>query len=133
MFFLIDDVFKFLWIYCKIIFFLIYNIIKVGFVDILRLMGIILDGIVGYFVGELGCGYVDGFLIVEEIVFVVYWRGRCIREFNFLLGGMVVVGKWIIVMVYFFKLGFWFIFFILWGEELIRYFCYEKKMFMIGY
>lgn len=101
--------------------------------DILRLMGIILDGIVGYFVGELGCGYVDGFLIVEEIVFVVYWRGRCIREFNFLLGGMVVVGKWIIVMVYFFKLGFWFIFFILWGEELIRYFCYEKKMFMIGY
>lgn len=61
--------------------------------DLLRSMGLEFSGIVGYFVGELGCGYVDGFLIIEEIVLVVYWRGRCILEFNFFIGGMVVVGK----------------------------------------
>ena len=61
-------------------------------VDVLRVLGIKPDGIVGHSVGELGCAYADGGLTAEETVLAAYWRGRCVLEANLPPGGMAAVG-----------------------------------------
>ena len=59
----------------------------------LRSVGLEPDGIVGHSVGELGCGYADGSLTMEETIMSAYWRGKCILESNLPTGGMAAVGK----------------------------------------
>ena len=61
--------------------------------DLLRLLGIESDGIVGHSVGELGCAYADGCFTAEQTVLAAYWRGRCIQEANLPPGGMAAVGE----------------------------------------
>lgn len=66
---------------------------QIVFIDLLIFMGLRFDGIIGYFLGEVVCGYVDGCVFQEEVIFVVYWRGQCIKEVNISLGVMAVVGR----------------------------------------
>ena len=61
--------------------------------DILTLLGLTPDGIVGHSVGELGCAYADGCLTAEETVLAAYWRGHCVLEAKLPPGGMAAVGK----------------------------------------
>ena len=66
--------------------------LQVALVDVLNLLGIKPDGIVGHSVGELGCAYADGGLTAAETVLAAYWRGRCVLEAKLPLGGMAAVG-----------------------------------------
>ncbi|XP_041363356.1 fatty acid synthase-like [Gigantopelta aegis] len=66
--------------------------IQVALVDLLSVMGIKPDGIVGHSVGELGCAYADGSLTAEETVLAAYYRGKCIKEAKLPAGGMAAVG-----------------------------------------
>ncbi|KAF7386952.1 hypothetical protein HZH66_011404 [Vespula vulgaris] len=66
--------------------------IQVAFVDLLTLLDIHPDGIIGHSVGELGCAYADGTFTPEQTVLAAYWRGKCILESNLPLGGMAAVG-----------------------------------------
>lgn len=66
---------------------------QIGLVDVLRLLDIIPDGIVGHSVGELGCAYSDGCFTAEEMILAAYARGRASLETKLIPGMMAAVGK----------------------------------------
>ncbi|XP_043924165.1 fatty acid synthase [Protopterus annectens] len=66
--------------------------IQIALIDMLKVMGLQPDGIVGHSVGELACGYADGSLSHQEAILAAYWRGRCIKEAKLPAGGMAAVG-----------------------------------------
>lgn len=66
--------------------------IQVAIVDVLTMMGVQPDGIVGHSVGELGCAYADGTFTPEQTVLAAYWRGKSIQEANLPPGAMAAVG-----------------------------------------
>lgn len=62
--------------------------IQVALVDVLTMLGIHPDGIVGHSVGEVGCAYADGTFTAEQTVLAAYWRGKSIKE-----SGLPEMGK----------------------------------------
>ncbi|XP_058792836.1 fatty acid synthase [Phymastichus coffea] len=67
--------------------------IQVALVDVLSMLGISPDGIVGHSVGEVGCAYADGTFTAEQTVLAAYWRGRSLKETGLPKGmGMAAVG-----------------------------------------
>lgn len=66
--------------------------IQVAIVDVLTMIGIKPDGIVGHSVGELGCAYADDTFTPEQTVLAAYWRGKSIQEANLPPGAMAAVG-----------------------------------------
>lgn len=65
---------------------------QVALTDVLKVLGIEPDIIVGHSVGEVGCAYADGTLSVEQAVLAAYSRGRAIMESNLAPGAMAAVG-----------------------------------------
>lgn len=63
--------------------------------DVLTMLGITPDGIVGHSVGELGCAYADGTFTAQQTVLAAYWRGRSILESKLPPGAMAAVGKFL--------------------------------------
>ena len=61
-------------------------------VDILKVLKISPDGIIGHSVGELACAYADGCMTAEQVVLAAYWRGRCVAEANLPAGRMAAIG-----------------------------------------
>lgn len=76
---------------------ILYYVIPVSFqialTDLLKILGVEPDGMLGHSVGELACGYADGCLTAEEAVLCAYWRGRCLQEANLAPGAMAAVGN----------------------------------------
>lgn len=66
--------------------------IQIGIVDILRVLGIKPDYIIGHSVGELGCAYADGCLTDEEMIMCAYSRGMASLETEVIFGSMAAVG-----------------------------------------
>ncbi|XP_011311362.1 fatty acid synthase [Fopius arisanus] len=66
--------------------------IQVALVDVLAMLGINPDGIVGHSVGELGCAYADGTFTPEQTVLAAYWRGKSIVDSKLPPGAMAAVG-----------------------------------------
>lgn len=66
--------------------------IQVAIVDVLRLVGLTPDIIIGHSVGELGCAYADGCLSAEEMVLCAYSRGLASLETKKIRGAMAAVG-----------------------------------------
>ncbi|XP_063979711.1 fatty acid synthase [Diachasmimorpha longicaudata] len=66
--------------------------IQVALVDVLAMLGITPDGIVGHSVGELGCAYADGTFTPEQTVLAAYWRGKSIDDSKLPPGAMAAVG-----------------------------------------
>lgn len=54
--------------------------IQVALVDLLALLGIKPDGIIGHSFGELACAYADGCFTLEQTVLAAYWRGVALKE-----------------------------------------------------
>ena len=65
---------------CVLQSFVVIAAIQVALVDVLTLLGIHPDGIVGHSVGEVGCAYADGTFTAEQTVLAAYWRGKSIKE-----------------------------------------------------
>ncbi|XP_039303879.1 fatty acid synthase [Solenopsis invicta] len=66
--------------------------IQVALVDILTLIGISPDGIVGHSIGELACAYADGAFTLEQTILAAYSRGKAILDSKLELGAMAAVG-----------------------------------------
>ncbi|EZA46477.1 Fatty acid synthase, partial [Ooceraea biroi] len=49
--------------------------IQIALVDLLTLIGIQPDGIVGHSIGELACAYADGTVTLEQTMLIAYFRG----------------------------------------------------------
>ncbi|CAH0549737.1 unnamed protein product [Brassicogethes aeneus] len=66
--------------------------IQVALTDVLRVLGVDPDGIVGHSFGEIGCAYADGTLTGEQAVLAAYSRGRVILESKLAPGAMATIG-----------------------------------------
>ncbi|XP_011866983.1 PREDICTED: fatty acid synthase-like [Vollenhovia emeryi] len=65
---------------------------QVAFIDLLTMLGIHPDGIVGHSAGELGCAYADGAFTLEQTVLTAYYRGKALLESKLESGAMAAVG-----------------------------------------
>ncbi|XP_076460136.1 fatty acid synthase-like [Babylonia areolata] len=65
---------------------------QVALIDILTLLNIRPDGILGHSTGEIACGYADGCMTFEETILCAYWRGKCVRDGKLPEGAMAAVG-----------------------------------------
>lgn len=52
--------------------------IQIAITDVLDMLGIVPDGIIGHSTGEMGCGYADGAITREQTMRLAYHRGRTI-------------------------------------------------------
>jgi fatty acid synthase, animal type len=66
--------------------------IQIALVDILKVLGIKPDYIVGHSVGELGCAYADDCLTAEQMILAAYSRGIVSLETKVEFGSMAAVG-----------------------------------------
>ncbi|GFR25329.1 fatty acid synthase, partial [Trichonephila clavata] len=66
--------------------------IQIGLIDILNAVGIVPEGLIGYGVEELLCGYADASLTAEQVILAAYWTARTLEESNFEAGTMVDLG-----------------------------------------
>lgn len=66
--------------------------IQVAIVDVLRVLNVQCDHIVGHSVGELGCAYADGALTAEQMVLCAYSRGLVSVQTPVIRGSMAAVG-----------------------------------------
>ncbi|GMR51168.1 hypothetical protein PMAYCL1PPCAC_21363, partial [Pristionchus mayeri] len=67
--------------------------IQIALTDVLKLMGVTPDGIIGHSTGEMGCGYADGGLTREQTMKLAYQRGHTIMErIDVISGSMAAVG-----------------------------------------
>ncbi|GFT11959.1 fatty acid synthase [Nephila pilipes] len=66
--------------------------IQIALIDVLKLLCIIPDGMVGHSTGEIACAYADGCLTSEQAIKAAYFRGKAIDESNLPEGGMAAVG-----------------------------------------
>ncbi|KAL5275973.1 hypothetical protein ACFFRR_001663 [Megaselia abdita] len=66
--------------------------IQIGLVDILRVLEMEPDFIIGHSVGELGCGYADGGFSAEQMILAAYYRGKVSCDIEKIRGSMAAVG-----------------------------------------
>ncbi|GFW33753.1 fatty acid synthase [Trichonephila clavipes] len=62
---------------------------QIGLIDTLNAVGIVPDGLIGYGLEELLCGYVDGSLTAEQVLLASYWTARTLEESELEAGTMV--------------------------------------------
>ncbi len=60
--------------------------------DVLRLVGVEPEGILGHSTGEVTCGYCDGAMTKEQTMLCAYYRGKSIMSGKFPPGAMAAVG-----------------------------------------
>ncbi|EZA54889.1 Fatty acid synthase [Ooceraea biroi] len=66
--------------------------IQIALVDILSLIGVHANGIIGHSIGELGCAYADGALTMEQTILTAYYRGKAIIDSELEPGAMAAIG-----------------------------------------
>ncbi|CAG9858377.1 unnamed protein product [Phyllotreta striolata] len=65
---------------------------QIALTDVLTVLGIVPDGIIGHSVGELGCAYADGCMTAEQMILSSYSRGRASVEATLIQGMMAAIG-----------------------------------------
>ncbi|CAL1283309.1 unnamed protein product [Larinioides sclopetarius] len=66
--------------------------IQIALIDVLKLLDIKADGIVGHSTGELACAYADGCCTAEEAILAAYYRGYSVENADLPQGRMAAVG-----------------------------------------
>uniref|UniRef100_A0A1I7ZWW4 Fatty acid synthase n=1 Tax=Steinernema glaseri TaxID=37863 RepID=A0A1I7ZWW4_9BILA len=67
--------------------------IQIALTDLMYLMGVQPDGVIGHSTGEMGCGYSDGGLTREQTMQLAYHRGTTIMNSKVpIVGAMAAVG-----------------------------------------
>ncbi|XP_065199624.1 fatty acid synthase-like isoform X2 [Planococcus citri] len=65
---------------------------QIALVNILRLLNIEPDLMIGHSIGELACAYADDTLSLEQTVLATYWRGKSLLMSNIAPGAMAAIG-----------------------------------------
>ncbi|KAF7281302.1 hypothetical protein GWI33_004884 [Rhynchophorus ferrugineus] len=65
---------------------------QIALTDVLKVIGIEPDGIIGHSVGELGCAYADGCISAEQMILCAYSRGRASLDAELIPGMMAAIG-----------------------------------------
>lgn len=66
--------------------------IQIALVDVLRMLDLEPDYLVGHSVGELGCAYADGCFTAEQMILAAYSRGKASVETKKIFGSMAAIG-----------------------------------------
>ncbi|KNC21351.1 hypothetical protein FF38_13054 [Lucilia cuprina] len=66
--------------------------IQIALTDLLRLLQIKPDFIIGHSAGEVGCSYADGCLTAEQAILAAYYRGKVSIDVQTIRGSMAAVG-----------------------------------------
>lgn len=66
--------------------------IQIALVNVLRYLEVPMDLCIGHSVGELGCGYADGTMTIEQTILCAYARGLVSVETKVVEGSMAAVG-----------------------------------------
>lgn len=66
--------------------------IQIALVDILRVLDLEPDFIIGHSVGELGCAYADGCFTAEQMIVAAFCRGKASVETKKIFGSMAAIG-----------------------------------------
>lgn len=66
--------------------------IQIALVDVLRMLGIEPDYVIGHSVGELGCAYADGCFTAEQMIVAAFCRGKASVETKMVFGSMAAIG-----------------------------------------
>ncbi|XP_065214305.1 fatty acid synthase-like [Planococcus citri] len=67
--------------------------IQIAMIDVLRILDVKADKIIGHSVGELGCAYADECFTAEQTILAAYYRGLVSLETEFIHGTMAAVGQ----------------------------------------
>lgn len=65
---------------------------QIALYDLLCLLDIQYEGIIGHSFGEVGCAYADGCLTREQAILTAYWRGKIVETAK-LPRGMAFFGR----------------------------------------
>ncbi|XP_072763442.1 fatty acid synthase-like [Anoplolepis gracilipes] len=65
--------------------------LQIGIVDLLTSIGITPDIIIGHSIGELICGYADGYLTAEEVIMLAYYAGLAFLKSKIIDGLMAEI------------------------------------------
>jgi fatty acid synthase len=52
---------------------------QIAIIDLLKLIGIKPDGLIGIGSGEISCAYTDGVIDTEQAIMIAYWCAKCIE------------------------------------------------------
>lgn len=66
--------------------------IQVALIDLLNMLDIRVDGIIGFSIGEITAAYADGCLDLKQTLLSSYYRGKCVKEATLPPGLMAAVG-----------------------------------------
>ncbi|RZC40550.1 fatty acid synthase-like [Asbolus verrucosus] len=66
--------------------------VSVCLTDVLAIMGIEPEGVIGHSLGEVACAYADGLITAEQAVLIAYGRGYASSTSNLMPGLMAAVG-----------------------------------------
>lgn len=66
--------------------------IQIALVDLLRMLDLQPDFIIGHSLGEVGCAYADGCATAEQTILASYYRGKVSTDMKTVRGSMAAVG-----------------------------------------
>ncbi|XP_072160628.1 fatty acid synthase [Bemisia tabaci] len=66
--------------------------IQIGLIDVMRVLKLEPNGMIGHSVGELGCAYADNCLTLEQTILSAFLRGKASLEATLIKGMMAAIG-----------------------------------------
>lgn len=54
--------------------------VQLAIIDLLTLLQVEVDGLIGFSLGEIAAGYADGCLDLQQAMLAAYYRGKCVEE-----------------------------------------------------
>lgn len=67
-------------------------VVSLALFEMLRVAGVVPDGLIGHSLGEVSASCADGCLTLEQTVRLIFWRAKCISEANIPPGAMAATG-----------------------------------------
>jgi fatty acid synthase len=65
--------------------------IQIALVNVMKMIDIRPDFIIGHSFGEIACAYADGALTSREAILCSFWRGNCLENSSIIPGAMIAV------------------------------------------
>lgn len=65
---------------------------QVALYDVIKLLNIKIEGIIGHSFGEVACAYADGCLTLEQAILTSYWRGKIVEQSKLPRGVLAAIG-----------------------------------------
>ncbi|KAH9507034.1 hypothetical protein DERF_011738 [Dermatophagoides farinae] len=65
---------------------------QVALYDVIKLLNLKIEGIIGHSFGEVACAYADGCLTLEQAVLTSFWRGKIVEQSKLPRGVLAAIG-----------------------------------------